>query len=195
MKYVSLVQNSVDTLRRDYIREHSKFIHSSYLLLEDLDKEVEMYGKKYTIAGLWDIIGYSKIILLKSLTGGYAYTDSKEVAEALGYKKFRNFVTGKEITYDISAVYKYNQMMNKSLVDAMEPAVMEKEVDTDDEISTDHIKPREDEDTVTQERDHEYVPEDEDNNNEFVEEEVDPLVKALRGSDDDSGWIDEGQDA
>jgi hypothetical protein len=181
MKYVSISKHSEDKFRRDYIREHAKFIHSSYLLEEDLDKEVELHGKKFRIAGLWDIIGYKKEILLQVVeTGGYAHTDSKEVAAALGFNNFRNFVTGKEITYDLSAVFRYNQMLNRSKI---EPILEDKPADdTEDQP----IVTEEDTDFPVHERDKEYISEDEE---EITE--VDPLVKALQKTEDDGGWVDE----
>ena len=42
MKYVSLSKFSEERLRKDYINQHSRFIHSSWLLLEDLDKELDI---------------------------------------------------------------------------------------------------------------------------------------------------------
>jgi hypothetical protein len=186
MHYVSLTQHSVEKFRKDFIREHSKFIHSSYLLEEDLDKTVELHGKKYRIAGLWDTIGYKKIILLAG-EKGYAYTDSQEVANALGFTKFRNFVTGKEITYDLSVIYRYNQMMNTRFVETAE--AMEKEVDLDEDVNeTEKTTSQEDDGLPTHERDNEYVSEEDD---EETPEEVDPLVRVLRGSEEDSGWVDE----
>ena len=83
MKYVSLTKFSEERLRKDYINQHSRFIHSSWLLLEDLDKEVELYGRNYRIAGLWDTAGHKKIILLQNTENNtYAYTESKEIANA-----------------------------------------------------------------------------------------------------------------
>lgn len=192
MKYVSLTKHSEEKLRKDYVREHAKFIHSSYLLEDDLDKVVELHGRKYRIAGLWDTIGYKKIILLAVVDGtGFAHTDSQEVANALGFTKFRNFVTGKEITYDLSTVYRYNQMMNKLAIEIPVAVTTTTEgIDSDTEI-TDSTPLKEDDGLPTHERDNEYTSDDDDDQLPSKEEEVDPLVKALRGSDDDDGWFDD----
>lgn len=177
MKYVSLHKNSVDKLRNDYIREHSKFIHSSYLLLEDLDKEVVIRGKKFTIAGLWDIVGYRKIILLRAENGTHAHLDSKEIAAALGFNTFRNFVTGKPITYDIESQTKYNAMLSKIKIEQEEASPMVAVVESDE----DETEKTEEVDVLVLDRDDEYVPEEE---TEETEEDVDPLVKALREDED-----------
>lgn len=118
MKYITLIPGAANRMRKDFIREHSKFIHSSWCILEDLDKKVEMYGITYTIAGLWDVIGFKKQILLKAENGTYAYVDSQEVANALGYTKFRNLVTGKEVDYDLAAEYRLKKARKLSVIPA-----------------------------------------------------------------------------
>jgi len=181
MKYVSLTKFSEERLRKDYINQHSRFIHSSWLLLEDLDKEVELYGRNYRIAGLWDTAGHKKIILLQNTENNtYAYTESKEIANALGFTKFRNLVTGKEITYDLEAEAKVKEWMNKQKIG--ETPVVQPDENSDEVITKD-----EDLDEVILERDKEYVNEDDDEN----AEEIDPLVRALQIDEDDSGWIDD----
>jgi hypothetical protein len=184
MKYVSLQKFSEDRFRHDYINQHSRFIHSSWLLLEDLDKEVELHGRKFRIAGLWDVMGYKKIILLKNLEGenSYAHTDSQEVANALGFTKFRNLVTGKEITYDLAAEAKVKEWLNKQKIGE---TPVEQSEEIDDVITKD-----EDLDEVILDRDKEYVDEDDDEDTE----EIDPLIKALQIDEDDSGWIDDSDE-
>lgn len=182
MKYVSLSKFSEQRLRKDYINQHSRFIHSSWLLLEDLDKEVELYGRNYRIAGQWDTAGSKKIILLQNTENNtYAYTDSQEVANALGFTKFRNLVTGKEITYDLAAEAKVKEWLNKQKIG--ETPVEQPDEEIDEVITKD-----EDLDEVILERDNEYVDEDEES-----EEELDPLVRALQIDEDDSGWIDDNE--
>jgi len=159
-------------------------------LLEDLDKVVEIKGKKFRIAGLWDIIGYRKIILMQAENGSHCYTDSKEIAEALGFTTFRNFVTGKPITYDIAAQKSYNQMMNKIKIEN-ETAVIEDDdriVEDDDRIVEDEtIEEAIDEiDAPIMDRDNEYVPE----NEEELETEEDEFQKSY-GSNDDEDFNDE----
>lgn len=185
MRYVSLTAHSLDKLRNDYIKEHSKFIHSSYLLLEDLDKVVEIKGKNFRIAGLWDIIGYRKIILMQAENGSHCYLDSKEIAAALGFTTFRNFVTGKPITYDIAAQKSYDQMMNKIKIE--NEAAPTAEIDDDRIVEDEVIEESIDEiDAPIMDRDNEYVPE----NEEDIESEEDEFQKSY-GSDDDEDFTDE----
>lgn len=176
MKYLSLTANSVDRLRNDFIKEHAKFIHSSYLLEDDLDKEIVIKDKKFRIAGLWDVIGYRKIILLQAPNGTHCCLDSKEVAEALGFTTFRNFVTGKPITYDIASQKVYTEMINKSKVDLeVIPDVVEEEdkIVEDEEV----IEVIDEIDAPVMERDNEYLPE-----NEESDEDVETFGKS---SDED----------
>ena len=154
------------------------------MLLEDLDKVVELKDKKFRIAGLWDIIGYRKIILMQAENGTHCYTDSKEIAAALGFTTFRNFVTGKPITYDIAAQKSYDQMMNKIKIENEAAAAF---VEDDDRIVEDEIVEEviDDIDAPVMDRDNEYVPE----NEEDVEEE-DEFQKSY-GSNDDEDFNDE----
>jgi hypothetical protein len=187
MKYISLQKSSEERFRNDYINQHARFIHSSWLLSEDLDKEVELYGKKFRIAGLWDTVGYKKIILLNNLEveTSYGFTDSQEVANALGFTKFRNFVTGKEITYDLAAEAKAREWLNKQKI-AETPIVQS---DDDEDLDEAVITNDEDLDEVILERDKEYVNEDDEDDEDATE--IDPLVKALQIDEDDSGWIND----
>ena len=192
MKYVNLQKFSEERLRKDYINQHSRFIHSSWLLLEDLDREVELYGRKFRIAGLWDVQGYKKIILLQNLenlNGSYAHTHSEEVARALGYTTFRNLVTGKEITYNLADEAKVKEWLNKRKISET-PVEQPEEIteDLDTEIDEDVVEKEElDDDGVVLDRDNEYV-DNEDGDEEKIDD--DPLIRALRIDEDDSGWID-----
>lgn len=102
--YITLSNNSpaLKRFRYEYTNQHSKFIHASWLLKEDIDREVEMHGVKYSIFGLWDMSGGKYTILLKAVEGGpYLIANSKDVSNALGYVRMRNLVTGKEYTTDL----------------------------------------------------------------------------------------------
>jgi len=128
-QYISLSDDSpaLKRFRYEYTNQHSKFIHASWLIKEDLDREVEMYGVKYTIFGLWDMSSGKYTILLKNMAGGaYLIANSKEVANALGYVRMRNLVTGIEYASDL--------VPSKGLVFSGPPpvAVIEDE-DTEDE--------------------------------------------------------------
>ena len=101
-KFIPLTAGSpsVERMRRDYTNLHSKHIHASWLIKEDLDREVEIDGQRFTIYGLWDMIGTRYIILLNPIDGGpFLATDSRRVANALGYSRMRNLVTGEEHTW------------------------------------------------------------------------------------------------
>ena len=106
-KYITLTTDSpsLPKFKKEYLNQHSRFIHTSWLLKEDIDREVEMNNIKYTVFGLWEIIGSDWIIMLKPVEGGpFFLANSKEVSRAMGYSKMRNAVTGKEHTFD----YAYN---------------------------------------------------------------------------------------
>lgn len=184
MKYITLIPDAEKRLRKDYIREHSKFIHSSWLLYEDLDKKVEFYDRTFTIAGLWDVIGHKKLILLKAENGTYGHLDSQEVAAALGYTRFRNLVTGKELTYDMAAEFRIKKSRNIYLMPTEEDVVVEKEID---------------EDSIIDEEDEEDLElndknlDDEDLDEDYEDEEEDPLIRSLRTDENDSGWIDDNE--
>ena len=62
MKHISLQPQSAESCRRLFVREHAKFIHSSYVMAEDLGKKVTINEFDYTIVGLWDIIGFKRNI-------------------------------------------------------------------------------------------------------------------------------------
>jgi len=103
MKSFLLEDNSISRFRKDYINEHAKFMHSSYLLSTDLGREFEYENETYSVIGLWDYIGYEKIILIKNQkTGYYSVLPSKLIAAALGYDSLRNLVTGEPSIYSNS---------------------------------------------------------------------------------------------
>jgi hypothetical protein len=101
--YISLSSESpsLPRMRKDYLNQHSKFIHASWLLKEDIDREVELEDRKYTIFGLWEVHNGRYTILLKPVDGGaFLIADSKQVAIGLGYSRMRNLVTGVEYATD-----------------------------------------------------------------------------------------------
>lgn len=158
--YISLSSDSpaLKRFRYEYTNQHSKFIHASWLLKEDIDREVEMYGVKYTIFGLWDMSSGKYTILLKPVDGGaYLIASSKEVANALGYVRMRNLVTGVEYTTDLYPT--------KGLTFSGPPAAVIEE-----------------ETTVKDEETDEWDSTDEDE-----EDYIDPLVKALQDDIMDDG--------
>ena len=194
MKHISLQPQSAESCRKLYVREHSKFMHSSYTIFEDLDKKVTIEDFDYTIAGLWDIIGFKKTILLKEVgkETSYAYTDSKIVAEALGFTNYRNLVTGVQVPYNMAAEYRIKKA-NKFKLEALEaledvePVIKDEFESIDDEDEDSITTDKDDDEDLTDEPfddDLEENPEDED-------EDLDPLVKALRQADDNEDYYND----
>jgi hypothetical protein len=194
MKHISLQPQSAETCRKLYVREHAKFIHSSYTIAEDLGKTVKINEFDYTIVGIWDIVGHKKNILLKEVgkETSYAYADSKIVAEALGFTNYRNLVTGVQVPYDMAAEFRIKKA-NKFKLEALEalediePVVIDEFESIDDEVDEDEVIIDEDNaiiDDDSFEDDLEENPEDED-------EDIDPLVKALRQADDNEDYYND----
>jgi len=103
-RYISLdlKSHSLPRYRKEYLNQHSKFIHASWLLKEDIDREVTLNDIKYTIFGIWEVVNSKYNIMLKPVEGGPFYiADSKAVANALGYVRMRNLVTGEEHKSDL----------------------------------------------------------------------------------------------
>jgi hypothetical protein len=196
MKHISLQPQSAETCRKLYVREHAKFIHSSYTIAEDLGKTVKINEFDYTIVGIWDIVGHKKNILLKEVgkETSYAYADSKIVAEALGFTNYRNLVTGVQVPYDMAAEFRIKKA-NKFKLEALEalediePVVIDEFESIDDEVDEDEVIIDEDDaiiDDDSFEDDLEENPEDED-------EDIDPLVKALRQADDNEDYYNDNE--
>jgi hypothetical protein len=105
MKFLNICTDgpAMDRFRNDFLNQHSRFIHSSWLLKADIDRIVTLKGSDYTVAGLWDIVGSSWLIILKPVDKdrGMYIVDSKQVAHAMGYSRMRNLITGEEHTWDI----------------------------------------------------------------------------------------------
>ena len=196
MKHISLQPQSAETCRKLYVREHAKFIHSSYTIAEDLGKTVKIDEFDYTIAGIWDIIGFKKNILLKEVgkETSYAYADSKIVAEALGYTNYRNLVTGEQVPYDMAAEFRIKKA-NKFKLEALEalediePVVLDEFESIDDEIE-DEVIIDEDEAIIDDES---FEDEDLEENPEDEDEDLDPVVKALRQTDDNEDYYNDDE--
>jgi hypothetical protein len=158
MKYVNISSSLEKKFRDMFLMDHSKFIHASWCLKEDIDKKTTIDGTEFTIVGLWELAGIRRLILLKTLNGSYAFEDSKIVSEGMGFFNMRNLVTGKE---HANWVFGGKQV----------PTVLE---EVKEEV-------KEDEDSasgVWEKYDKEVIPDDEDAVED--DEDIDPLVKALR---------------
>jgi hypothetical protein len=138
-KFIPLTADSPSTarMRQEFINQHSKLIHPSWLIKEDLDKEVTIDDRQYTIHGLWDVVGIRHIILLDPVEGGaFLITDSRRVANALGYTRMRNLVTGVEHSWSFSG--------KKSLIgipDKVEATVESPDEYSDDDKDTEYVDP------------------------------------------------------
>ena len=132
-KYITLDSNShaLPRFRKEFLNQHNKFIHASWCLREDIDRELELNDIKYAIFGLWDMAGGRYNIMLKPIEGGpYFIADSKIVANALGYTRMRNAVTGVEHKFD---------MIGKKYVVAIPttPIVVDEDVEAEAEDNED----------------------------------------------------------
>lgn len=157
MKYVNISSVLEEKFRKNFLSDHSKFVHASWLLKEDLGKTSVIDGVTWTVAGLWDLVGTRRLILLKSESGSYAFEDSKIVSEGMGFFRMRNQVTGVEHQEWVFAGGKNHAV---------------KAIETDEEVPV-----KEETSGVWSRMDEESVDED------AVEEEdvdIDPLVKALQ---------------
>lgn len=163
-RYLNISYDAIglNRFRRNFRSYHSRFIHSSWLLLEDLDRKVTLNETEYTVFGLYDSYGSEYDIMLKPVKGGaFYFATSKEVAHAMGYSRMRNLVTGVEHTWEIKD--KSNHLTALSTPDSDEKTF-----------------------TANEESDNE------DSDNEWSEDSenfVDPLVKALQDDLIDEGDI------
>ena len=196
MQYLNISSSLEDKYRKAYISDHSKFIHSSWLLKEDLGKVSVIDDVSWTIIGLWDLIGFRRQILLRSDRGFYAIEDSKIVSQGMGIRNMRNFVTGEEHedwifqgnTGSLDSVdLKDEEILQDDdgkVLDTHEDHLSEEDLDFDDQ--TDYKTPQDDEEVWGTHEDH-SSEEDPDFNSQPDEDDIDPLVKALQKeiSDDD----------
>jgi hypothetical protein len=172
-------------------------------MAEDLGKTATINDLDYTVAGLWDIIGFKRIILVKEVgkETSYAFADSKVIAEGLGFTNYRNLVTGVQVPYDMAAEFRIKKSQHKSMLIAQEALEVQEALDKenakakiaedlfesiDDESDEDFLEDEDDkeDDKDQYENDLDANPEDED-------EDIDPLVKALRQSDDNEDYYNE----
>ena len=165
MQYLNVSPQLENKVRERFIIDHSKFIHSSWLISSDLGKTSVINGETWTVIGLWEVAGTKRLIVIKSEAGRYAMVDSKVVANGMGYFNLRNLVTGEESK--ASAFGKNLKMLPQEMP----------EEDTN----------------ITKEETSGVWRDDEDFNEQDENEEdeyVDPLVKALRDNISDEETID-----
>lgn len=114
-----------------FLNYHQKFIHSSWLLTEDLGKKIKILNKEYQIIGLLQAYNKSNKILLIDEEQDCYYEEDKIVANALGFTRLRNLVTGKEIDWKIENNHKKT---NKKL------EIIEAEIEQEIELSDEDIE-------------------------------------------------------
>jgi len=95
MKAIQITKNTEDACRKVFLNEHSKFATKSMMLKEDLDREFEFDERTFTVVGQW----INEIILdivVRDSNKNYYRGNHKEIASMMGYKNYRNAVTGIE---------------------------------------------------------------------------------------------------
>ena len=103
--YLSPTMAGIESYIKIYKNYHSRWIHTSWLLLEDLNRPVTYEDVDYTIFGMWDNENSEVIIMLKPVTrGAFRLLNSKKVAIALGYNRMRNLLTGEVRPYGVEDV-------------------------------------------------------------------------------------------
>jgi hypothetical protein len=95
MKAIQITKITEDACRRVFLNEHSKFATKSMMLKEDLDREFEFDDRTFTIVGQWINEGMLDIVI-KDSNKNYYRANHKEVSSMMGYKNYRNAVTGIE---------------------------------------------------------------------------------------------------
>ena len=95
MKAIQITKITEDACRKVFLNEHSKFITKSMMLKEDLGREFEFDGRTFTVVGQW--INESMLdIVIRDSNKNYYRANHKEVSSMMGYKNYRNVVTGIE---------------------------------------------------------------------------------------------------
>lgn len=102
---LSPTMSGIERYIKLYKNYHSRWIHSSWLLLEDLNRPVTYDGIDYTIFGMWDNENSEVLILLKPTTrGSFRLLNSKKVSIALGYNRMRSLLTGEVRPYGVEDI-------------------------------------------------------------------------------------------
>lgn len=152
IKYLTLNPNAIGIEKyvQRYNDQHSKFVHASWLLLEDRGRTVVLpdadgSDETYEIYGVWTVDGSRVKIMLKSLRGGpFLLEDSKIVSAALGYSRMRNAVTGAEYNWDYVPSNRVGKMVTETVyAELQKPAVQFRDDDayTDDDTQDFYVDP------------------------------------------------------
>ena len=167
MKDIAITSISEEKFRNYFISDHSKFIHGSWLIKEDLDREVVIDGHEWRIAGLWDLVMFRREILLRGKNGQYAIEESKVIANALGHFNMRNLVNGEE-----HKGWVFDEK-SKNLIPIEQEFV---ELDSETDLEKHGNAEEANDPGVWASRDRELLTEEDDS------DDVDPLVKTLQKS-------------
>ncbi|NBO22355.1 hypothetical protein EBU94_03305 [bacterium] len=142
IKYFSVDPLAIGMHRyvRIFRNYHRRFIHSSWLIESDLNREVTINGIDYTVFGMWDNDNPEVIIMLQPIDGKgpFLLEDSKVVAQNLGYTKMRNLVTGKELVMGVEDAIRLNSYLSVELMTDEEEDVVD-EIDETDELEDDQV--------------------------------------------------------
>lgn len=172
MQYLNNLSSSLeDKFAKNFTNDHSKFIHCSWLLKEDLGRKTTLDGIEWTIVGEWNQVNLHRMILLRSPQSGYAIEDSAEVSKGMGYTSMRNFVSGLE-----HKGWNFGKGVNVDRLIKIDNPV---KINSDDEAPETEVAIEEETSEVWKHIDAQDTQEGED------EGYIDPLIKALQ--DDISG--------
>ena len=95
MKAIQITQVTENACRKVFLNEHSKFATRSMLIKSDLDREFEYDNRTFTIVGQWINEGMLDIVIRDS-DRNYYRANHREISSMMGYKNYRNPITGIE---------------------------------------------------------------------------------------------------
>jgi hypothetical protein len=143
IKYFSVDPLAIGMHRyvRIFRNYHRRFIHSSWLMESDLNREVTVDGVDYTIFGMWDNDNSEVVIMLQPIDGKgpFCLVDSKIVAQNLGYTKMRNLVTGEQLVVGVEDAIRLNSYLSVELMTDTEEEDTEEEIDENDNLEDDQV--------------------------------------------------------
>jgi hypothetical protein len=136
MKKIILSQALEKKFKEAFLKEHSKFIHGSWLVKSDLGKAVAIENQEWTIVGLWNM-GNRKQILLR-YQDTYALEESKVIAHAMGFSNMRNLTTEEEHKWTIEE--KKAKLISIEKEEEVMPNVWER-IDTEEDEDEEELDP------------------------------------------------------
>lgn len=110
LKAMQITKVTENACRKVFLNEHAKFASRSMILKEDLDRSFEFDDKTFTIVGQW-INEASLDIIIKDSDSNYYRGGHKEISLMMGYKNYRNRVTGIEHNTEASVSKRFGDIM------------------------------------------------------------------------------------